>query len=192
MMHVHTLHKTAILVKPGHILCRKYPLVFPLMSTDCSASTLWFTEDPKSNVWASCRLKQQLQHRVVAGDSSAKTKGCRHTEQSSNTRRKTGWYFLHKIRSSFTKIAVLCDIWMYIVKFHSSKPQFTVKVTQCCFKQIWVMHSNCNTCKIIPKEEWTKIYFKFYIKIVHNCDYIFYPLWNRLFKGQVWHFHYFY
>ncbi len=40
MMHVHTSHKTAILVKPGHILWRKCPLVFPLMSYDCSASTL--------------------------------------------------------------------------------------------------------------------------------------------------------
>ncbi len=29
-------HKTAILVKLGHILQRKCPLVFPLMSYDCS------------------------------------------------------------------------------------------------------------------------------------------------------------
>ncbi len=34
------LHKTAILVKSGHILWRKCPLVFPLMSYNCSASTL--------------------------------------------------------------------------------------------------------------------------------------------------------
>ncbi len=32
-MHVNTLHKTAILVKTGHILQRKCPLVFPLMLT---------------------------------------------------------------------------------------------------------------------------------------------------------------
>ncbi len=34
-MRVNTLHKTAILVKPGHILHRKRPLVFPLMSYNC-------------------------------------------------------------------------------------------------------------------------------------------------------------
>ncbi len=44
MMHVHTSHKTAILIKPGYILWRKCPLVFPLMSYDCSDSTLWFTK----------------------------------------------------------------------------------------------------------------------------------------------------
>ncbi len=35
-LHINMLHKTAILVKPGHILWRKCPLVFPLMSYDCS------------------------------------------------------------------------------------------------------------------------------------------------------------
>ncbi len=35
-MHVNTSHKTAVLVKPRHILQRKCPLVFPLMSYDCS------------------------------------------------------------------------------------------------------------------------------------------------------------
>ncbi len=45
-----TVHKTAILVKSGHILGRKSPLVFPLMSYGCSASTLWFTEVPKSKM----------------------------------------------------------------------------------------------------------------------------------------------
>ncbi len=39
-MQVDTPHKTAILVKSGHILQRKYPLIFPLMFYDCSASTL--------------------------------------------------------------------------------------------------------------------------------------------------------
>ncbi len=63
-------HKAAISVQPGHILQRKCPLVFPLMSFNCSASTLWFTEVPESNMWAACRLK--LQQQVVVGDSSAK------------------------------------------------------------------------------------------------------------------------
>ncbi len=35
-MHVNKSHKTAILVKLGHILQRKCPLVFSLMSYDCS------------------------------------------------------------------------------------------------------------------------------------------------------------
>ncbi len=35
-IHVHTSHKTSILVKSSHILHRKRPLVFPLMSYDCS------------------------------------------------------------------------------------------------------------------------------------------------------------
>ncbi len=39
-MHVNTLHKTTVLVKPGHILWRKCPLVFPLMSYDCSVCSL--------------------------------------------------------------------------------------------------------------------------------------------------------
>ncbi len=33
MMHINTLHRTAILVKQGHILRRKCPPVFPLMPT---------------------------------------------------------------------------------------------------------------------------------------------------------------
>ncbi len=49
-MHVSKLHKTSILVKSGHILWRKGPLVFPLMSYHCSASTLWFMEVPESNM----------------------------------------------------------------------------------------------------------------------------------------------
>ncbi len=35
-MHVDVLHKTAVLVKPGPILWSKCPLVFPLMSYNCS------------------------------------------------------------------------------------------------------------------------------------------------------------
>ncbi len=35
-MHVNMSHKTAILVKSGHILQRKCPLVFSLMFDDCS------------------------------------------------------------------------------------------------------------------------------------------------------------
>ncbi len=35
-MHVNTSHKTAIFVKPDHILQRKCPLIFLLMSHDCS------------------------------------------------------------------------------------------------------------------------------------------------------------
>ncbi len=35
-MHINTLHKKAILGQPDHILWRKCPLVFPLMSYDCS------------------------------------------------------------------------------------------------------------------------------------------------------------
>ncbi len=48
--HVNMLHGTAILAKSGHILQRKSRLVFPLTSYDCSASTLWFTEVPESNM----------------------------------------------------------------------------------------------------------------------------------------------
>ncbi len=40
-MHANMSHKTAVLVKPGHILWGKCPLVFALMSYDCFASTLW-------------------------------------------------------------------------------------------------------------------------------------------------------
>ncbi len=104
-----------------------------MMSYDCSTSTLWFTEVLESSMWASCRPKLQLHHRVVAGDSSKKMKGCRKTEQSSNIRGKTRGHFLHKIWPDFTKIVVLCDVWMCIVKFRFSKPRFMVKVTQCCF-----------------------------------------------------------
>ncbi len=35
-MQVNASHKTAALVKSGHILQRKCPLVFPLMFDDCS------------------------------------------------------------------------------------------------------------------------------------------------------------
>lgn len=35
-MYITTLHKTVIWVKPGHTGWRKCPLVFPLMSYDCS------------------------------------------------------------------------------------------------------------------------------------------------------------
>ncbi len=61
-MFITTQHKNAILVKPGYILCRNCPLVFPLMSYDCSASTLWFTKVPESNMEAACRLTLQLQY----------------------------------------------------------------------------------------------------------------------------------
>ncbi len=42
--------QTAILAKPGHILRRKCPLVFPLMSYDCSIYVLPF-------IWQSCPQK---------------------------------------------------------------------------------------------------------------------------------------
>ncbi len=39
-LYISTSHKTAILAKPGHILGGNCSLVSPLMSCDCSASTL--------------------------------------------------------------------------------------------------------------------------------------------------------
>ncbi len=54
-MHITMSPKAVILVRVSHILWRKCPLAFPLMSFDCSASTLWFMEVPESN-----RQKLQL------------------------------------------------------------------------------------------------------------------------------------
>ncbi len=112
----------------------KCPLVFPLVSFYCSASALWFTEVPESSMLASCRLRLQLQHQALVVDSSAKIKGCRQTEQSSNIRGKTSGYFLINIWCDFTKIAVLYNVLTRIVKFCFSKQWVAVKVTSCCFK----------------------------------------------------------
>ncbi len=86
---------------------------------------------------AACRLK--LQQRVIAGDSSAKIKGCRQTEQSQDIRGKTRGHFLCKLCPIFTKIDVLCDVLTCVVNFCFSKRWVAVKVTQCCFKSVSVL-----------------------------------------------------
>ncbi len=68
------------------------------------------------------------QQPVIAGDSSAKIKGCRQTEQLSNVRGKTRGHFLCKILSNLTKIAVVCDVLRCIVKFRFSKQWVAVKL----------------------------------------------------------------
>ncbi len=63
-MHFNMLHKAAISVKSGQILCRKCPPL-PLVSYDCSASTLWFMEVPESNIsaaWYSRNVEKKNVH----------------------------------------------------------------------------------------------------------------------------------
>ncbi len=53
-MHINTSHKTAILVEPGHILQRKCPLVFPLMSYKCSVSAAFYLAKLSSSTTPCC------------------------------------------------------------------------------------------------------------------------------------------
>ncbi len=66
-MHVNMLHKTAILVKLGHILWRRCPLVSPLMSYDCSVSLQPLFSEAVLNI----NLVLQLQLRSAGSQHAA-------------------------------------------------------------------------------------------------------------------------
>ncbi len=102
---------------------------------DCSASTLWFTEVPESNMLAACRLKLQLQQQVVVGDNFSKwTAADRQSSRRTSEGKPADIFF--------------CKIWPGLLKklfygtykhaFSSfgvfSKLRVAVKVTYCCFK----------------------------------------------------------
>ncbi len=68
-MHVHMSHKTAILVKSGHIL---YPLVFPLMSYGCSVCLQPFILaelSPATTRCYSCSFSLQAAYMLLSGTS---------------------------------------------------------------------------------------------------------------------------
>ncbi len=72
MMHVNTSHKTAILVKLGHILQRKYPLVFPLMLDNCSVFLQPFILaelSPAATRCCSCSFGLQEAYMLLSGAS---------------------------------------------------------------------------------------------------------------------------
>ncbi len=71
-MQVNTSHKTAILVKSGHILHRKCPLVFPLMLDDCSVCLQPFVlaELSPATTWCcSCSFGLQEAYMLLSGTS---------------------------------------------------------------------------------------------------------------------------
>ncbi len=109
-MHVNTSHKTTILVKSGHILQRKCPLVFPLMFDDCSVCLQPFILaelSPATTRRCSCSFSLQAAYMLLSGTSVNHRV---EAEQSQDIRVKTGRRFLHKIRPAFIKMAVLCDV----------------------------------------------------------------------------------
>ncbi len=71
-MHVNMLNKTTILVKLGHILWRKCPLVFPLMSYDCSVCLQRFILaelPPAMTRCCSCSFSLQTAYMLLSGTS---------------------------------------------------------------------------------------------------------------------------
>ncbi len=71
-MHVPMSHKTVILVKLGRILRRKYPLVFPLTSCDCSVCLqhLILAEvSPATTRCCRCRFSLQAAYMLLSGTS---------------------------------------------------------------------------------------------------------------------------
>ncbi len=110
MMHINTLHKTAILVKPSHILWRKCPLVFSLMSYDCSVCLQPFILaelSPATTRCCSCSFSLQAAYMLLSGTSVYRRI---EAKQSQDIRGKTRGHFLHKIWPGFTKITVLCVV----------------------------------------------------------------------------------
>ncbi len=70
MIHVNTLHETSILVKLGHISQRKCPLVFPLMSSDCSVCLQPFilAELSPATTWCgTCSFSLQEAYMLLSG-----------------------------------------------------------------------------------------------------------------------------
>ncbi len=66
------LHKTAVLVKPGHILRKKCPLVFPLMSCDLSVCLQPFMLaelSPTTTHCCSCSFSLQAADMLLSGTS---------------------------------------------------------------------------------------------------------------------------
>ncbi len=99
-MHVNTLHKIAILVKPGHIFWRKFPLVFPLMSYNCSVRLQPFILAelfPTTTRCCSCSFALQAAHMLL-------------WRTSVNL----------ELRQIFTKIAFLCHVLTLSFIFQSS------------------------------------------------------------------------
>ncbi len=124
-MHGHTSHKTALLVKLGHILCRKCSLVFPLMSY-CLQPFILAGLSPATTRCCSCCFSRQAAYMLLSGTS---VNHRAEAELSQDIRGKTRGLSLHKIWPGFTKIAVLYDVSTCIVKFCFSKPRVAVKVT---------------------------------------------------------------
>ncbi len=72
MMHINMLHKTAILVKLGHILQRKYLLVFPPMFDGCSVCLQPFILaelSPAATRCCSCSFSLQAAYMLLSGTS---------------------------------------------------------------------------------------------------------------------------
>ncbi len=71
-MHVNTSHKAAVLVKLGHILRRKCPLVFPLMSYDfsvCLQPFILAELSPTTTRCCSCSFGLQAAYMLLSGTS---------------------------------------------------------------------------------------------------------------------------
>ncbi len=113
-MHVNTSHKIAIFSKT-----RSY--FREMMSYDCTALILWFTEVPK----ATCRLPADRSCRCCIGSllvtaplqwKAADRQSSRRTSEG-----KPVGTFSVKYDPVLIKFAVLCNVWTYIVKFCSLK-----------------------------------------------------------------------
>ncbi len=90
-MHINMLHKTAILVKLGHILRKICPLVFPPMSCECCVFAAFYFATPSPTTTL---LQLQLQ---LAG--SMLLSGYQNFFQN------------------LTEIAVLCNVLMCVLSF---------------------------------------------------------------------------
>ncbi len=129
MMHVNTPHKATFLVKLGHILQRKCPLVFPLMSSDssvCLQPLILAEWSTTAACCCSCSFSLQAAHMLLSGTSVNHRV---EAEWSEDIRGKTRGHFFCNIWPGFTKISVLCNVWTCIIKFRFSELRFMVKVT---------------------------------------------------------------